>query len=127
MRDGCNFDISKCFKDGKPLIIDGSHIDPECYIRQEHNPVNGQLEYRIQTDLSEDDGQNQALIAMQQKMREIDQSSSLIIPFLLTMDRVGHTQCLENRLSMLFQKNTSELPDDIDAFLEQRLDEEQEI
>lgn len=127
MRDGCNFDISKCFKDGKPLIIDGSHIDPECYIRQEHNPVTGQLEYRIQTDLSEDDGQNQALIAMQQKMREIDQSSSLIIPFLLTMDRVGHTQCLENRLSMLFQKNTSELPDDIDAFLEQRLDEEQEI
>ena len=26
MRDGCNFDISKCFADGKPLIIDGSHI-----------------------------------------------------------------------------------------------------
>jgi len=32
VRDGCNFDISKCFADGKPLIIDGSHIDPSCYI-----------------------------------------------------------------------------------------------
>lgn len=31
VRDGCNFDISKCFNDGKPLIIEGSHIDPECY------------------------------------------------------------------------------------------------
>ena len=28
VRDGCNFDISKCFADGKPLIIDGTHIDP---------------------------------------------------------------------------------------------------
>jgi len=28
VRDGCNFDISKCFNDGKPLIIEGSHIDP---------------------------------------------------------------------------------------------------
>ena len=28
VRNGCNFDISKCFKDGKPLILEGAHIDP---------------------------------------------------------------------------------------------------
>ena len=32
VRDGCNFDISKIFKDGKPLIIDGTHVDPDCFI-----------------------------------------------------------------------------------------------
>lgn len=64
---------------------------------------------------------------MQMKIREIDQSGSLIIPFLLTTDRASHTQCLENRLSMLFQKNQSDMPDDIDSFLESRLDEEQLI
>mmetsp|Transcript_29479 Transcript_29479/g.36574 ORF Transcript_29479/g.36574 Transcript_29479/m.36574 type:complete len:104 (-) Transcript_29479:434-745(-) len=47
VRDGCNFDISKCFKDGKPLIIDGSHIDPECYLRMERNEQTGKMEYRI--------------------------------------------------------------------------------
>ena len=33
IRNGCNFDVSKCFIDGKPLIIDGSHIDPESFIK----------------------------------------------------------------------------------------------
>jgi len=69
----------------------------------------------------------EALIAMQKKMCQIDQSGSLIIPFMLTIDRAGHTQCLENRLSMLFQKNNRELPEDIDEFLQNRLDEEQAV
>lgn len=34
VRKGCNFDIQKCFVDGKPLIIEGSHIDPNIYIRK---------------------------------------------------------------------------------------------
>ena len=78
MRDGCNFDISKCFKDGKPLIIDGSHIDPECYLEllqpNPENPSSSLLEYRIKTSFTEfPEGQeNTALIAMQRKMQEID-------------------------------------------------------
>ena len=132
MRDGCNFDISKCFKDGKPLIIDGSHVDPDCYLElSDPDPQTGKREYRIKTTLSEpacSGGQdNSALIAMQRKMQQIDQSNSLIIPFLLTIDPVSHTQCIENRLSMLFQKNKDELPEDIDSFLEQKLNEYQVI
>ena len=53
VRDGCNFDISKCFKDGKPLIIDGTHIDPECYLELVSNETTGQQEYRIKTTLTE--------------------------------------------------------------------------
>ena len=72
VRDGCNFDISKCFKDGKPLIIDGSHVDPECYL--ELIPGSFPAEYRIKTTLTEfPAGQgNAALISMQRKMQEID-------------------------------------------------------
>lgn len=32
VRKGCNFDIQKCFVDGKPLIIEGSHIEPNLYV-----------------------------------------------------------------------------------------------
>ena len=34
VRKGCNFDIQKCFVDGKPLIIEGSHIDPNIYVQE---------------------------------------------------------------------------------------------
>lgn len=33
VRKGCNFDIQKCFIDGKPLIIEGSHLDPNLYVK----------------------------------------------------------------------------------------------
>ena len=46
VRNGCNFDISKCFKDGKPLIIDGTHIDPKQLL---HRIESG--EYRIKTEV----------------------------------------------------------------------------
>ena len=32
VRKGCNFDIQKCFVDGKPLIIEGSHLEPNLYV-----------------------------------------------------------------------------------------------
>lgn len=32
IRKGCNFDIQKCFVDGKPLIIEGCHLDPDLYL-----------------------------------------------------------------------------------------------
>ena len=45
IRNGCNFDIQKCFVDGKPLIIEGSHLDPEVYLRldeiEEQSPTGG--------------------------------------------------------------------------------------
>jgi len=50
VRDGCNFDISKCFKDGKPLIIDGSHVDPEFYVKQIKCDSKNRFEYRIVTE-----------------------------------------------------------------------------
>eukprot|EP00351_Strombidinopsis_sp_SopsisLIS2011_P003238 CAMPEP_0116889444 /NCGR_PEP_ID=MMETSP0463-20121206/24936_1 /TAXON_ID=181622 /ORGANISM="Strombidinopsis sp, Strain SopsisLIS2011" /LENGTH=57 /DNA_ID=CAMNT_0004556155 /DNA_START=297 /DNA_END=470 /DNA_ORIENTATION=+ len=35
-----DFDISKCFIDGKPLIVDGSQIDPESFLKSwEENEI----------------------------------------------------------------------------------------
>ncbi len=80
VRNGCNFDVSKCFKDGKALIIDGSHVSPDSFLVK-----NDQNEYRIKTDI--EDTENKAVIDMQQKMKMIDQENgTLIIPFLLTID-----------------------------------------
>jgi len=50
IRDGCNFDIIKIFKDGKPFLIDGTHVDPECYISSFLNEETGKYEYRIVTE-----------------------------------------------------------------------------
>jgi 2-phosphoglycerate kinase len=88
VRDGCNFDISKCFKDGKPLIIDGSHVNPENYIKQIKCESKDKLEYRIVTEAEpfNESSPKTALQTMQQKMQAIDQRGSLIIPFLLTID-----------------------------------------
>jgi hypothetical protein len=103
VRDGCNFDISKCFADGKPLIIDGSHVDPSCYVTTITTPE-GNKEHRIVTEITPAE-QKGALQAMQEKMQKINQSGSLIIPFLLTIDPVSHSLCVESRLSMLLQKH----------------------
>ena len=32
IRDGCNFDMSKCYADGKDLLLIGSYIDPEYFL-----------------------------------------------------------------------------------------------
>ena len=65
VRDGCNFDISKCFKDGKPLIIDGSHVDPECYLSMTKDPETGTAEYKIRTDLTAEGKEDaEALLTM---------------------------------------------------------------
>lgn len=83
IRNGCNFDISKCFKDGKPLVIDGSHIDPHEIICRD--PLS--QEYRI-AQPSDKDESNHAVLAMHRKMASLDQDDmTLIIPFLLTIGR----------------------------------------
>ena len=37
IRDGSNFDISKCFSDGKDLLLTGDYIDPEQYLCLNNN------------------------------------------------------------------------------------------
>ena len=81
VRDGCNFDISKIFKDGKPLIIDGTHVDPDCYLSSSLNEETGKYEHRIKTDLIPEESIGQeddkgldrgALLAMQKKLLTYD-------------------------------------------------------
>jgi 2-phosphoglycerate kinase len=121
VRNGCNFDISKCFKDGKPLIIDGTHVDPKQLLsRNEHG------EYRIKTEL--DPAANQAVQDMQKKMITIEQDSdTLIVPFLVTIDAAQQKMCIENRLSMLFKTTKKELPTDLEAMLEVKVKKYQQI
>lgn len=121
MRNGCNFDISKCFKDGKPLIIDGTHVDPQQLLF-----LNEQGEYRIRTEL--DPAANQAVQDMQRKMIAIEQDrDTLIVPFLVTIDAAQQQMCIENRLSMLFKTTKKELPADLEAMLEAKVRKYQQI
>jgi len=34
IRNSSNFDLLKCYKDGKPLILTGSLIDPSLYLKE---------------------------------------------------------------------------------------------
>lgn len=52
MRDGCNFDLLKCFKDGKPLILDGTHVDPSAFLESVTNEKTGEKELKILTQFT---------------------------------------------------------------------------
>jgi 2-phosphoglycerate kinase len=56
VRNGCNFDLSKAFNDGKPLIIEGAHITPQYYCLpvSEQEKGLGMSAFRIITEENED-------------------------------------------------------------------------
>ena len=67
------------------MIIDGTHIDPEQFLTR---TFDDEFNIRI-TPVTELD--NKAVRDMQVKMSKIDQNSAtLIIPFLLTVDISDH-------------------------------------
>lgn len=70
VRKGCNFDIQKCFIDGKPLIIEGSHLDPRLYVKQEIDEGTGNRKLSIWTPDPEDEEESAAETKPIQKMRE---------------------------------------------------------
>ena len=49
----------------------------------------------------------------------------MIIPFLLMIDAEQQAQCVENRLSMHYQKTQQELPEDIDGLIRRKVDKYQ--
>ncbi len=75
VRKGCNFDIQKCFVDGKPLIIEGSHIEPNIYVKQVMNE-DGSSKLLIHTpdpaDEQEEKSENTAVQKMRKQMQAID-------------------------------------------------------
>ena len=70
VRKGCNFDIQKCFIDGKPLIIEGSLLDPNCYIKH----VDDRLEILTPDPENEEEAEleNESVKKMRKTMQEIN-------------------------------------------------------
>ncbi len=65
---------------------------------------------------------------MQKKMISIEQDSdTLIVPFLVTIDSEQQKLCIENRLSMLFKTTKKELPADLDGILNDKVCKYQQI
>ncbi len=86
VRKGCNFDIQKCFVDGKPLIIEGSHIEPNLYIKYSaEDPEKLLIETPDPADEIEASLENEPMKKMRKAMQTIDQKGAVIIPFLLTI------------------------------------------
>ena len=75
VRKGCNFDIQKCFVDGKPLIIEGSHIEPNIYVQEVQNE-DGSSVLKILTpdpeNEEEESHENEAVKKMRKTMQTID-------------------------------------------------------
>jgi 2-phosphoglycerate kinase len=75
VRKGCNFDIQKCFVDGKPLIIEGSHIEPNLYIKQcetEEGTVKLEINTPEPADEEEDLSENESIKKMRKQMQSIN-------------------------------------------------------
>ena len=121
VRKGCNFDIQKCFVDGKPLIIEGSHLEPNLYVdfNQEQN-----LKIITPNPAEEEEAslENDPIRKMRKTMQAIDQKGSMIIPFLLTISPQNHALCLESKITQEFShKSENELPKNIKVFVDEQI------
>ena len=114
IRKGVNFDIQKCFVDGKALIIEGRHVNPIIYIGQEECKKADKTERMLKiinplpTPTDENAKENEPEKKMRSDFDKIDQKGSLIIPFLLTIDESAHYLCIENRLAQLHKLSSLE-------------------
>jgi len=94
--------MQKSFVDGKPLIVEGSHLDPEVYLKVIKLP-DGTERFEVITpepeNEEEDQEESSPVKAMRSQMKKLDQSRSLIIPFLLTITPEAHALCVESRLN----------------------------
>ena len=72
VRKGCNFDIQKCFVDGKPLIIEGSHLDPNLYVK--YNDLGDKLLIATPDPADEEESklENPPMKKMRDAMNKID-------------------------------------------------------
>lgn len=105
VRKGCNFDIQKCFVDGKPLIIEGSHLEPNLYVKSETQPDGSDKLIMITPDPADQEEaslENEPMKKMRKAMNQIDQKGSMIIPFLLTITPQSHSLCLESKITQEF-------------------------
>lgn len=88
VRKGCNFDIQKCFVDGKPLIIEGSHIEPNLFVKQVPKSEGETLLQIVTPDPATEEEakqENEPMRKMRKAMNAINQDGAMIIPFLLTI------------------------------------------
>jgi 2-phosphoglycerate kinase len=117
VRKGVNFDIQKCFVDGKALIIEGRHVNPKAYVRFEETKVGDIVEKKLKlitpAPLQTDEvKENEPEKKMRSELEKVDQKDSIIIPFLLTIDETGHYLCIENRLAQLHKQEGTSYIDD---------------
>ncbi len=113
VRKGVNFDIQKCFVDGKALIIEGRHVNPIIYIRPQECKTESKTERKLQIItpaplVTEELKENEPEKRMRSEMDKIDQKGSIVVPFLLTIDETAHYLCIENRLAQLHKQYLSE-------------------
>ena len=109
MRKGTYFDVQKAFVDGKPLILEGSHIDPQEYVETDES---GSLRIRVPPP---EPGEREAERKMKQAMTAIDQKGAIIVVFLVRMNRADHFQCV-------FKRHRVEWAGESEATLRQRVE-----
>ncbi len=114
VRKGVNFDIQKCFVDGKSLIIEGRHVNPLIFIKPQESKKEDKVERKLKIitpapDLTgEEVKENEPEKKMRSEMEKIDQKGSIVIPFLLTIDETAHYICIENRMAQLHKQYLQE-------------------
>lgn len=106
IRKGCSLDMLKAFKEGKPVILEGHHIIPKNFIRENE-------EGRIVMYLPEFENETEHEKALRQEVNNL-KIKGLIIPFLITLNDETHKNyILKNNI---IQKEDKQ--DAINAFIE---------
>lgn len=93
--------------DGKPLMIEGSHIDPNIFLKT-ITDEDGTTRLEIHTpdpeNEEEEQLENEAMKKIRKQMQAINQNKPMIIPFLLTISPANHSLCLESKITQEFSQ-----------------------
>ena len=112
VRNGVNFDILKSLNEGKPVIIEGYHTNPDFYIKETKSD-DKLLQLQI---LSQENVKGLPIESPEAKITadisKANQKGLILIPIFLSINEKDHYVCIENRyvqLHNIYQADISEI------------------
>lgn len=88
IRKGCSLDIIKAFKEGKSVILEGSHIVPKYFLNKENDQTIISL-----PDYDEEVTNNDEIL--RKEINQIKEIEGLIVPILLKTDETSHKRYIQ--------------------------------
>ncbi|EFJ19659.1 hypothetical protein SELMODRAFT_233334 [Selaginella moellendorffii] len=108
VRKGLDGDLTKAMKDGKPVIIEGIHLDPSIYLMEENgraSPVNKAEDGDSEKSPAQCDGKQQL---NEHENGSAAKPKAIIVPIVLSMADIDHQMLLEEWIASRSESSITE-------------------